>query len=169
MFLSLSLSFLIDTRFDLLIGVPSGWVGFGHTHQGKFKMPAVREGKIPTDENPVVKYCTSYQAAWTHKRKGRWFSCWYPIPPRGYQTIGCVFNFGGPSPSPPNYRTLCVRSDLVKSTRPWTTVWTDKGSGAREDLEVGLVHGAHFMHVFKWSKRSFKCPLYAILNLSSLE
>lgn len=59
---------------------------------------------------------------------------WRPIPPQGYVALGSVCSDGHSKPSLNAVR--CVRADLLIASGLAESVWTDKGSGARQSIST---------------------------------
>ncbi|PYY70403.1 hypothetical protein CRX42_11540 [Pseudomonas jessenii] len=59
---------------------------------------------------------------------------WRPIPPDGYVALGLVCSNGHAKPSLNAVR--CVRSDLVVASSVGDTIWSDRGSGAKQNFSA---------------------------------
>ncbi|WP_433768030.1 Vps62-related protein [Pseudomonas putida] len=62
---------------------------------------------------------------------------WRPIPPTGYVALGMVCSNGRDKPLPNTVR--CVREDLVVASSVSNTIWSDNGSGARQDFSAWAI------------------------------
>lgn len=64
-------------------------------------------------------------------------SIWRPIPPDGYEALGLVCSNDHAKPSLNAVR--CVRADLVIGSSNANLIWSDKGSGAKQDFSAWSV------------------------------
>ncbi|MBN1404855.1 MAG: Vps62-related protein [Opitutales bacterium] len=76
-------------------------------------------------------------------------SCWRPIPPNGYVSMGDLFMNGYNGPNLDS--VWCVRQDLVEPTSIGELIWNDKGSGADKDFAAWEIDGFH-------GDSRFSCP-----------
>ncbi|MCU0073335.1 Vps62-related protein [Pseudomonas koreensis] len=79
---------------------------------------------------------TDYEKVWRDANSGAAADCtvWRPIPPVGYVAMGLVCSNGRDKPLLNTIR--CVREDLVIATSVSDLIWSDKGSGARQNFSA---------------------------------
>lgn len=95
---------------------------------------------VVSDANKVngtaLRPPADYERVWKDAGSGARndFSIWRPLPPEGYVAMGLVCGVGYEKPSSNAVR--CVRADLVASAQPGELIWSDKGSGASQDMSA---------------------------------
>ncbi len=125
---------------DLVVSAPGNAPSetpffLGHTAANtKGALPgAVWVGTVEGAED-LLAAPVDYERVWTDAGTGghQEGACWRPVPPAGYKALGCVFtpNYDKPTVS----RLRCVREDYVQEGVIGEPIWSDRGSGAREDL-----------------------------------
>lgn len=79
---------------------------------------------------------TDYTLIWADHGSGadRDGSCWRPVAPDGYVSLGDVFADGYGKPSLDD--VMCVRADLVYMADIGPQIWADHGSGADKDIDT---------------------------------
>ncbi|MFT5302651.1 MAG: hypothetical protein ACI814_003468 [Mariniblastus sp.] len=94
----------------------------------------VKDGVAGATRKPV-----DYKRVWAESGSGadQKGSIWQPIPPQGYVAMGCVAQSGHDKPDTNAIR--CIRQDLVTRGEISDVVWSDKGSGAQEDVSSHVV------------------------------
>ena len=122
-----------------IYGPPTGYIPLGHQNHGGtiWAVKLERFQMMPKGPRSPVKIQAAYQKVWVHRREGRIYAVWQPVPQPGYVPVGVLLTFGGRGCQPPNYNTMCVRADLADQVGKGRRVWTDKGTGARHDLALG--------------------------------
>ncbi|UQS14486.1 Vps62-related protein [Pseudomonas sp. HS6] len=108
--------------------------GYDNVNGSKI-VAVVREG----DETPAGKALSrpiDYEKVWRDSSSGAAADCtvWRPIPPSGYVALGVVCSNGRDKPLLNTVR--CVRSDLVVAANLGDLIWSDKGSGARQNFSA---------------------------------
>lgn len=81
-----------------------------------------------------------FERVWKDSRSGADADCtiWRPIPPAGYVALGMVCSNGRDKPLANSVR--CVRADLVVAAQVGTMIWSDSGSGARQDFSAWAIN-----------------------------
>jgi hypothetical protein len=106
---------------------------------GKRVMAVVCEGD-PQNADPLKGKALSppddFEQVWKDSGSGSKAdgAIWRPIPPDGYVALGLVCSDGHAKPSINAVR--CVRSDLVIASGVGNTIWSDKGSGAKQNFSA---------------------------------
>ncbi|MFG3280739.1 Vps62-related protein [Streptomyces sp. NPDC048111] len=92
--------------------------------------------------NQMLKSPTDFERIWEDRASGAkaYGSCWRPVPPAGYVSLGDVFVQGWDKPDPRSY--WCVRKtpvggrSYVREGRIGASIYDDSGTGAHMDLSV---------------------------------
>jgi len=136
--------------FDLGVwrpNAPKGWVILGDLAVPSMSeqcpdAPALLvkwDDNNPTgdEKGPFLKKPVDYTWLWDDKKSGAdWDgSFWYPVPPKGYVSLGVVTQRNHSKPTDMGIMR-CVREDLVYPGKYIGHIWTDKKSGARHDCAV---------------------------------
>ncbi|WP_066072821.1 Vps62-related protein [Neobacillus soli] len=113
---------------------PLGSVGVGGYYDINNGM-AVMCVKAAPGTNALA-HPVDYIYIWNDSRSGSKMdgSCWRPVPPQGYVSLGDVFVGNHNKPSLKD--VVCVRSDLTYSGIVGDWIYDDSGSGAREDFSA---------------------------------
>lgn len=126
---------------------PEGWVRLGDIAVDTMSTdsPKVPALMVKWDDNnpagdekgPFLAKPTDYTWLWDDKKSGAdWDgSFWYPVPPKGYVSLGVVTQRSHAKPTDLGIMR-CVRSDLILPGRYIGHIWTDKKSGAKKDCAV---------------------------------
>jgi hypothetical protein len=97
----------------------------------------VRNAILCAPSKPILfKNPLSYAQVWNDGGSGadQDGAIWRPQPPRGYKCLGDVWTIGY---SPPDLKAItCVADEVVENCASGGTVWTDAGSGARQNLAL---------------------------------
>jgi hypothetical protein len=119
----------------------------------------------PRDPLPPLKQPISYQKIWDDKGSGGKYdgSIWFPVPPENYVTLGWVVQQGYDTPYIPNFR--CVRMDFCQASSFIGEIWTDKGSGADEDVELFLINPGGYVSNCFYAQRGYGPPLGPVYSL----
>jgi hypothetical protein len=77
-----------------------------------------------------------FERVWKDSSSGADADCtiWRPIPPTGYVALGMVCSNGRDKPLSNTVR--CVREDLVIASSVSNRIWSDSGSGAKQDFSA---------------------------------
>ncbi|MCW8276194.1 Vps62-related protein [Pseudomonas sp. PCH199] len=80
-----------------------------------------------------------FERVWRDSSSGAAADCtiWRPIPPAGYVALGMVCSNGRDKPSSNTVR--CVRADLVIASNVSNRIWSDSGSGAKQDFSAWAI------------------------------
>lgn len=80
-----------------------------------------------------------FERVWKDSSSGADADCtiWRPIPPAGYVALGMVCSNGRDKPLPNTVR--CVREDLVVASSVSNRIWSDSGSGAKQDFSAWAI------------------------------
>jgi len=112
-------------------------------------------------QNPLLKAPDSYRQLWANGGNVPG-SLWYPVPPDGYVSLGCICDSGNPKqPAIANYR--CLRRDLVEGSQAGSMIWSSDGTGTA--LDIALWQNAGVMNSFVAQgnfKDSFSGAVYKI-------
>lgn len=112
-------------------------------------------------QNPLLIAPASYRQLWANGGNVPG-SIWYPVPPDGYISLGCICDPGNPTiPTVSSYR--CLRRDLVESSQAGTMIWNSDGTGTM--LEIALWQNAAVVNSFVAQgnfKDSFSGAIYKI-------
>ncbi len=126
---------------------PKGWVRLGDLAVPSMseKCPDAPALLVKWDDNhptgdekgPFLKKPVNYTWLWDDKKSGAdWDgSFWYPVPPKGYVSLGVVTQRNHSKPTDMGIMR-CVRADLVYPGKYIGHIWTDKKSGAKNDCAV---------------------------------
>ena len=114
--------------------------------------------------NPLLKAPLRYEQVWNDQGSGgdNDGSIWRPIAPDGYLALGCVANAGYDAPNISNY--MCIRKDLVTDSSAGNQIWSDKGSGADEDVAIYQLTGVAGAFVAQGNYNSYTGPAYKLVN-----
>eukprot|EP00940_MAST-03C_sp_MAST-3C-sp2_P002668 g2668.t1 len=135
----------MGTKLLTPYGVPEGYVSFGDMFCEGLIF-AVRRSDVPAllkpqngDKKPMVAVCEDFYWSWNDRGSGSKYNydIMMPRAPKGYVAMGVVTNFRS------KHRTvsrtyLCVREDLTKKSKVRRNIWTDKGSGAKASVTIGM-------------------------------
>lgn len=120
--------------------------------------------KVVNDDpsNPVLKAPKHFNPVWNDKGSGGDHdgSIWYPAPYDGYVALGFVGQTGYDMPVIPNY--MCVRQDFVEQAQVGNLIWSDKGSGADEDVSLWSVQGCPGIFVAQANYNPFSGACYKL-------
>ncbi|MHB2245564.1 Vps62-related protein [Pseudomonas fitomaticsae] len=99
----------------------------------------VREADSPSIDSTKGKALSrpaNFEQVWKDSGSGAktYASIWRPIPPEGYVALGLVCASDHEKPSVNSVR--CVRMDLVAPATVGTSIWSDKGSGAKQNFSA---------------------------------
>lgn len=112
-------------------------------------------------QNPLLKAPDSYRQLWANGGNIPG-SIWYPVPPDGYISLGCICDAGNPTqPTVPSYR--CLRRDLVDSSQAGTSIWNSDGTGTV--LQIAFWQNSGLVNSFVAQgnfKDSFSGSIYKI-------
>lgn len=146
----------------------AGYYIIGDYAQGNYNQPSgISEivSVVNDDPNyPLLKPPVGYNQVWTDKGSGGDMdgSIWYPVPPDGYVTLGFVGQNGYDTPNIPTYR--CVRKDLVEKGSVGNLIWSDKGSGADEDVSLYAVQNEPGIFVAQGNYNPFTGIAYTLIQ-----
>lgn len=145
-----------------------GWYIVGDYAQGNYSGPtgtsmivqAVNDDPL----NPLLKAPSQYVQVWNdkHSHGDHDGSIWRPVAPDGYLALGCVVNGGYDQPNIPNY--MCIRKDLVTDSGAGNLIWSDKGSGAHEDVSVYQLSEVGGAFVAQGNYEPYVGPAYKLVN-----
>lgn len=130
------------TQTDVSIFEPTPDSGFyivGHYAQGDHGNPhgpSLTLKQADGGDGVLLKAPVNYKKVWDTDGSGAktTASIWYPVPPDGYVSLGCIAVQGKDKPSPTNLR--CVRLDWVQFGSSGVLIWNDVNSSA--DSNVAL-------------------------------
>jgi hypothetical protein len=128
--------------------VPAGYHAFGHFGQDNHDAPSgdVVIGKDLAGD--ALRHPVDYALVWSYpngsntsgsfenffsKSTARPVACWRPLPPQGYAALGMVITDGR---RPDTAAVMCVRQDLTQPGQAFSSVWSDAGSGSRQDFSA---------------------------------
>ncbi len=129
---------------------PSGFFSVGDYGQNNYGEPSgiviVVRAINDDPRNPLLTPPVDYIRIWTDRGSGadRDGSFWQPVPLNGYVCIGSVVQRGYAKPDVPNYR--CIRGDHVEHADIRDLIWTDRGSGADQDVAVYALDGTNVIY-----------------------
>jgi len=120
--------------------------------------------KVINDDpnNPVLKAPKHFNPVWNDKGSGGDYdgSIWYPAPNDGYVTLGFVGQLGYGTPVIPNL--VCVRQDFAEQAQAGNLIWSDKGSGADEDVSLWAIQGSPNLFVAQANYNPFSGSCYKL-------
>lgn len=92
--------------------------------------------EVDKENGTALRAPEGFERVWQHSgpRARADFSVWRPIAPQGYVALGMVCGVG--NDKPPRNTVRCVRADLVTGAYVGQPIWSDKGSGARNDFSA---------------------------------
>lgn len=111
---------------------------------GKRVVAVVREadaqGEDSRSKAKALSRPDDFEQVWRNAGSTDSANCtiWRPIPPDGYVALGLVCANDRDKPSLNSVR--CVRADLVIASHVRELIWSDKSSGARQDLSAWSIH-----------------------------
>ena len=116
--------------------------------------------------NPLIKPPISFNPIWNDQGSGGDHdgSVWYPVPPDGYVTIGFLGQSGYNPPVLSNY--ACLRRDLCEPTVVGPLIWSDKGSGAHQDVSLYSIVGVPNAFVAQADYDPYSGTVYKLKNVS---
>ena len=138
----------------------------GDYAQGNYGAPAgssIIVSAVNDDpDHPLLAVPSGYQQIWNDKGSGGDYdgSVWRPIAPDGYLVLGCVGNQGYDQPVIPNYR--CIRKDMVTDAAVGAWIWSDKGSGADNDVSLYQNAGASGLFVAQGNYDPYTGPCFKL-------
>ncbi|WP_137804055.1 Vps62-related protein [Pseudomonas sp. G(2018)] len=112
----------------------------GETNINGLRVAAVvRESGSPSADSTkgnALSRPDDFERVWTDAGSGATTdaSIWRPIPPAGYVALGMVCSNDHVKPSLNAVR--CVRADLVIASHVGSFIWSDEGSGARQNFSA---------------------------------
>ncbi|MDR6941123.1 Vps62-related protein [Mucilaginibacter pocheonensis] len=114
---------------------------------------------------PLLKAPIRYDQIWNDKGSGGDYdgSIWRPVAPDGYVVLGCVAALGYDAPSIPNYR--CIRKDMVTDAAVGSLIWSDKGSGADNDVSLWQVQGVTGAFVAQGNYNPYTGPCFKLATI----
>jgi hypothetical protein len=114
---------------------------------------------------PLLKPASSWRQVWNDRGSGGDHdgSIWSAVAPDGYIAVGFVASAGYDAPSIPNYR--CLRRDLVTQATAGDLVWSDKGSGAHQDVSLWAVQSMPNLFVAQNNYNPFTGTAYNIKGM----
>lgn len=134
------------TFYDPL--VPPDFYMIGGYAQGNYWEPADCIIAVKPDKNPQSKQLLrppgSWQLLWTDRNSGARMngSIWRPVAAdNDYVCIGSVAKQGYGNPNNSNY--ACVHRCLVESLPSANFIWSDKGTGANQDVSIYKLHNSN--------------------------
>ena len=128
--------------------VPPDFYMIGAFAQGNYWNPADCVIAVKPDNNPqsnqLVQPPASWQLIWTDENSGARMngSIWRPVAPdNDYICLGSVAKQGYGNPDFPNY--ACVHRCLVEALPVANYIWSDKGTGARQNVSIYKLHNSN--------------------------
>ena len=101
--------------------------------------------KAADDDPDAIRKPERFDWMWGDQGSGadRDGSCWKPVAPAGYVSLGDYFVSGYSPGDPKDCNIACIRADLVGPgvIGPW--IWDDYGSGAYNDLSTWQILPEH--------------------------
>lgn len=135
-----------DVSFFLPVA-PPGYSLLGGYAQGNHYSPdscvmAVRP--VNNDSNVLLQPPRDWQRIWTDRNSGARMdgSIWQAIPENAdYICLGSVARQGYNKPVLPNY--ACIHQCLVEKVAVTNFIWSDRGTGASQDVSVYRLHNSN--------------------------
>lgn len=128
--------------------VPPDFYMIGAFAQGNYWNPADCVITVKPDNNPqsnqLLKPPANWQLVWTDKNSGARMngSIWRPVAPdNDYICLGSVAKQGYANPDLPNY--ACVHRCLVETLPAANYLWSDKSTGARQNVSLYKLHNSN--------------------------
>jgi len=128
--------------------VPPDYYIIGGYVQGNYWDPSDCVISVKPDNNPqsseLLRSPADWQLIWTDKNSGARMngSIWHPVAPEpDYICLGSVATEGYSKPNPVNY--TCVHRCLIESIPSNNFVWSDKGTGASQNVSVYRLHNSN--------------------------
>jgi hypothetical protein len=92
-----------------------------------------------TSKGKALSAPDDFERVWrdTKSRADADCTIWRPVPPAGYVALGLVCSNGRDKPLPNTVR--CVRADLVIAASISDMIWSDIGSGAKQDFSAWAI------------------------------
>jgi hypothetical protein len=115
---------------------------------------------------PLLKPAKAWNLVWSDKGSGGDYdwSVWAAAAPDGYVAIGMVATLGYSAPDIQNYR--CVRKDLAQQSSATAQIWSDKGSGADDDVTLWGVTGMPNTFVAQANYDAYNGTAYLLKGVS---
>ena len=128
--------------------VPPDYYIIGAFAQGNYWDPADCITAVKPDNNSqsnqLLKPPAGWQLIWTDKNSGARMngSIWRPVAPdKDYVCLGSVAKQGYGNPDLPNY--TCVHHCLVEALPAANYIWSDKGTGAKQNVSIYKLHNSN--------------------------
>ena len=122
--------------------IPSGYYMVGHFAQRDHS--TMMKGIVPLVKPLVdgaIKPPLAFEQVWNDKGSGghQNVSFWRPVPPPGYVAVGDVINLGYNPPEDLKKTYACIKADLVVQGMIGPEIWSDKGSGADQEISIWTI------------------------------